>query len=51
MPYLGLRGNKLLAAVTCSAGMGFILFGRRHPGGFLVSLRLNSDISKATIME
>ncbi|KAL1979411.1 hypothetical protein VTN96DRAFT_6054 [Rasamsonia emersonii] len=27
MPYLGLRGKKLLAAVTASAGMGFILFG------------------------
>jgi hypothetical protein len=28
MPYLGLRGKNLLAAVTVSAGMGFILFGR-----------------------
>ena len=27
MPYLGLTGNGLLAGVTCSAGMGFILFG------------------------
>ncbi|RFU30302.1 hypothetical protein B7463_g6062, partial [Scytalidium lignicola] len=26
-PFLGLKGNKLLAAVTVSAGMGFILFG------------------------
>ncbi|KAH8814901.1 general substrate transporter [Xylogone sp. PMI_703] len=26
-PFLGLKGNKLLAAVTISAGMGFILFG------------------------
>lgn len=28
MPFLGLKGNKLLAAVTISAGMGFILFGK-----------------------
>jgi hypothetical protein len=28
MPFLNLRGNSLLAAVTVAAGMGFILFGK-----------------------
>lgn len=28
MPYLGLKGDGLLAGVTCAAGMGFILFGK-----------------------
>jgi len=27
MPYVGLKGNGLLAGITCTAGMGFILFG------------------------
>ena len=28
MPYLGLKGKGLLAGVTVSSGMAFILFGR-----------------------
>jgi len=28
MPYLGLKGNGLLAGISASAGMGFVLFGR-----------------------
>ena len=30
MPYLGLEGNGLLAGVSATAGMGFILFGMAH---------------------
>ena len=29
MPFLGLKGNGLLAGVTCASGMGFILFGKQ----------------------
>lgn len=28
MPYLSMQGNVLLAAITCTSGMGFILFGK-----------------------
>jgi hypothetical protein len=27
MPYLGLKGNGLLAGIALSSGMGFVLFG------------------------
>jgi hypothetical protein len=29
MVYLGLRGKNLLAGITISSGLGFILFGTR----------------------
>jgi MFS family permease len=30
MPYLGLKGNGLLAGIALSSGMGFVLFGKYH---------------------
>lgn len=28
MPYLGLKGRGLLTGITCSSGMGFVIFGK-----------------------
>ena len=30
MPYLGLKGNGLLAGIALSSGMGFVLFGKYY---------------------
>lgn len=30
MPYLGLKGNGLLAGIALSSGMGFVLFGKDY---------------------
>lgn len=45
MVFLGLRGKKLLAGITVSSGLGFILFGSSPRLYYLCFLQLQMDAS------
>ncbi|KXT09519.1 hypothetical protein AC579_7192 [Pseudocercospora musae] len=53
MPYLGMQGNALLAAITCTSGMGFILFGYDDGvmGGVLTAPSFESQFKMGSKMQ
>ncbi|GAB7353839.1 hypothetical protein MBLNU459_g4207t2 [Dothideomycetes sp. NU459] len=53
MPYLGLKGKGLLTGITCSAGMGFILFGYDDGviGGLLTASRFEKQFNLDSTMQ